>query len=105
MSKIITVVRYSRPLPKQAMEELQKAIVAMKASCPDHYFVIFPEHMNLTVVPEDVLLDAGWMKIDRLAPDLQEAFKKEIKKATNLQILRNLNARPPRIPGKGDGKG
>ena len=87
------------------MEELQKAVVNIKKACPDHYFVIIPEHIRLEEIPEDILLDAGWIKISRLPENQQEELTKKIKKDANIQILRNLRDSPPRIPGKGAGKG
>lgn len=74
MAKIVVAIRYSRPLPEQAMKKLQEAVGAMKEACPDYYFFIAPESIRLEQIPETILLKAGYKKIEdtdreRSSPD------------------------------------
>jgi len=87
------------------MEELKKALLEIKKTCPDHYFVVLPDHIKLEEVPEDCMLDAGYIKLTRLQEhdplgEIASKITKIIRKDTNLKILRDFRDSPPRIPSK-----
>ena len=80
MTKILAVIRYSKKIPKQARKAIQKALDNLKIECPDHHFLILPESMNLEEVPENVMLEAGWVKLGRIEANEAELVREEINK-------------------------